>query len=522
MAPSDRFEVAVIGGGHNGLVCAALLAGAGRRVVVAETAERVGGAAVTREFAPGYSVSACAHLLHLLHPRVIAELELERHGLRLAAKDLKTVALSPEGDHLSFDGGTVEGRGLATSDAAAFVRFRERMQRFAGVLAPVLAAPPPRLVSGTLRDDLALARTGMRVRLLGRRDMRELLRIGAINIYDVLNEQFESELLKGAIGFDAVLGTHLGPRSPNTVLTYLYRLTGQVDGRAGALALPRGGMGNVTAALAAAAKVRGAIIRTGAPVARVVVEESRAAGIEIEGGEVLRAPVVVSNADPKRTLLGLVGARNLETGLVRRVSNIRMRGTAAKLHLALDALPSFRGLRESALRGRLLIAPALDYLERAFDHVKYGEYSAAPAFEITIPTLHDPSLAPAGRHVLSAIVQYAPSVLKAGWEGARAGFQEQLIARLSEYAPGLADRIVAAELLTPADIEREFRMTGGHWHHGELALDQFLFVRPVTGAAQYAMPLPGLFLCGAGAHPGGGVSGLAGRNAARMILSERP
>jgi phytoene dehydrogenase-like protein len=253
-------------------------------------------------------------------------------------------------------------------------------------------------------------------------------------------------------------------------------------------------------------------------VARVLVEEGRAQGVELANGETLRAGLVISNADPRTTLDKLVGARNLETGVVRRVASIRMQGTSAKLHLALDGLPAFTGLSEAQLGQRLVIAPSMKYIERAFNSAKYGETSAAPALDISIPTLHDPGLAPAGKHVLSAIVQFAPYDLRAGWDNHKQEFKQRVISLLADYAPGIEAQIVASELLTPVDLEREYHISGGHWHHGEISLDQIMMMRPFAGATQYAMPLDGLYLCGAGAHPGGGVMGLAGRNAAREII----
>ena len=315
---------------------------------------------------------------------------------------------------------------------------------------------------------------------------------------------------------DAVLGTHLGPRSPNTILTYLYRLSGNHRN----ISAPTGGMGSVTEALADAARSNGATIKTGMPVKRIVIENGRAAGVETESGEVFSSWLVVSNADPKSTIMDLVSPRNVETGFTRRVHNIRMRGNSAKLHLALDGLPTIDGLDKKDFGERMVIAPDENYVERAFNPAKYGEFSPDPMLEITFPSVRDASLAPTGKHVLSAIVQYAPYKLKGGWtDAARDEFTKVALNKLAEYAPDLPQRVTATELLTPLDIEKEFNITGGHWHHGELTLDQFLFVRPVGGAAQYAMPLDGLYLCGAGAHPGGGISGAAGRNAARVILS---
>ncbi len=349
--------------------------------------------------------------------------------------------------------------------------------------------------------------------------MRELLRIGGMNVYDLLEEHFRSAALKGALGFDAVLGTNFGPRSPGTVLTLLYRMAAEAAGDT-ALAQPSGGLGALCDALAKAATAAGATIRTSTPVAQILVESDRAAGVVLESGERIAARTVLSSADPKNTFLKLLGARHLDTGFVRRVSHSRARGLAAKLHLALDRAPQFSGLQGAALGGRLLIAPSLDYLERAYNHAKYGEYSAAPAMEITVPTVNDPALAPAGKHVMSAIVQYAPYALKGGWPQERERFTNLCIDTVERYAPGLRGSIIAAELLTPVDIEREFRISGGHWHHGELAFDQFFMVRPVPGAAQHRTPLPGLYLCGAGCHPGGGVMGIPGRNAARQVLKE--
>lgn len=281
-------------------------------------------------------------------------------------------------------------------------------------------------------------------------------------------------------------------------------------------------MGAVTGAMAAAMKNAGATLRTGSPVARITLDHGRVTGVALESGEHLAAGVVVSNGDPVKTLLTLVGAAHLETGFAQRIRHIRTKGTAAKLHLALDHLPEFRGLSQAHLGERLVIAPDLVYVERAFDHSKYGQSSPEPVLEITIPTLHDTTLAPAGKHVLSAVVQYAPYQVGPGADKTRSQFMQQVLRVLEKYSPTLKNHIVGSELLMPADLEREFRMTGGHWHHGELALDQFLMLRPVPGAAQYAMPVGGLYLCGAGCHPGGGVMGSAGSNAAREILKGEP
>lgn len=506
----DRYDAIVVGAGHNGLVCSALLAKAGKRVLVLEANEQVGGAAVTREFADGYSVSACAHLLYQLQAEVRKDLQL---APRLVSKEMTTIALSPDGKHVRLSADGVEG--VSAADAASYQDFRKRMTRFSDLLRKYLNKSPPRLGAKDFRNLMALGQMGFDLRRLGKEEMQEFLRLIGMNIHDELNERFDNSLLKGAISLDAVLGTHLGPRSPNTIMTYLYRLAGDH----GRTAAPAGGMGSVSNAIARVARSAGVTIRTSMPVKRIVIENGRATGVETESGERFESFTVISNADPKRTILKLVGARHVETGFARRIHHLRSKGNAAKLHLALDGLPTIAGLAKKDFAERFVIAPDEHYVERAFNPAKYGECSPDPVVEMTFPSFRDETLAPTGKHVLSAVVQYAPYDLQGGWNAAaKDAFQQAVIKTISKYVPDIEQRITASELLTPADIESEFHITGGHWHHGELTLDQFLFVRPVGGAAQYRMPVDGLYLCGAGAHPGGGVSGAAGRNAARAIL----
>jgi phytoene dehydrogenase-like protein len=514
MSASD--SVIIIGGGHNGLVCAAYLAQAGHKVTVVEAAEQVGGAAATREFAPGFKAS-CAHLLYLLDPDISKELALESNGLAMAREGLKTIALAEDGQNLVIGGDGVDGPGLADGDQAAYREYRRFMSKFAAVIGGLHNQTPPRIRQA--RGDLvALGKLALKIRMLGRDDMREFLRIAGINIYDVLQENFESPLLKGALSLDGVLGANSGPRSNNSVFTALHRLSGAGSGD---LSVARGGMGAVTDALAAAARRAGAEIRTGAVVERILLEGGRIAGVQLAGGEKVMAATVVSNADPRTTILGLLGARHVEAGFAQRIVNFRAQGNAAKLHLALDSLPAFRGVSGDQVGNRLVIAPTMEYVERAFNHSKYGEYSSDPVAEIVIPTVHDASLAPAGQHVLSAVVQYAPRNLKTGWTDGKVAFTERVMDLLARHAPDIREKTIATELLSPEDIEREFRISGGHWHHGELSLDQFLMLRPVPRSAQYQTPVDGLYLCGAGAHPGGGVMGSAGRNAARTVLGTR-
>jgi len=515
---ADR--IVLVGGGHNGLVCAAYLARAGRKVLVLEAADQVGGAAVTREFAPGFRVSSVAHLLHALDPRIERELRLGRHGLAYARRGLRTVALG-EGAPLVLDGANVVAGDVTPADRAALADYVRRQQRFAAVLAKQHgfgAGFSVFRLFGRSRNNRNtenpapwLARFALDVRLLGRADMRELLRVGTMNLYDLLEDRFDSARLKGALALDGVLGARLGPRSGQTFFTSLQH--------AGARGLPRGGMGAVTGALAVAARAAGAEIRVASPVASFTLDGERVTGVVLQSGEQIAAAAVVSNADPQTTFLELLGARHLDAEFARRVAHIRSTGCAAKLHLALAGPPDFRRVPAELLGERLVVAPDLGYIEAAFNPAKYREYSSQPVLEITVPSMHDPGLAPPGQHVLSAIVQYAPRDLAIGWAAGRAPFLEATLGVLARYAPALRSQVVAAELLTPLDIENDYRIHGGHWHHGELALDQYLMLRPVPGAGQYATPVPGLYLCGAGSHPGGGVIGAAGRNAARVVLA---
>ncbi|RST84609.1 NAD(P)/FAD-dependent oxidoreductase [Aquibium carbonis] len=518
-----RFDAVVIGGGHNGLACAASLGRTGRKVLVLEAAHALGGAVGTHEFVPGFHVSSLAHILNRLHPEMVAGLELKRHGLTLAPGPMPSVALSAAGEPLVLDGAYGErlDGAVDAADRAGWSQLRSLLFRQAGILKPFLSRRPPDLGTMSLAQATTLGSAALSLRRLGKEDMREFLRMVLMNVADVLDEHVADDRLKGLLAFDATLGAHLGPRSPTSLLGLYYRLAGEIDGVAGGQLLPIGGMGTVMAALARAAEAAGCTLRTGAVVRRILVENWRACCVVLDDGTEIRARAIVSAINPVTTFLDLVGARHVDTGFVRRLGNIRMKGDAAKLHLALDAPPRFAGLSETAHRGRLVIAPSVDHVENAFNPAKYGEFSPEPVMEITLPSLSDPSLAPAGACVLSAVVQYAPYALKQGWETGKPKFLAAIMAVLERHAPGIGGSVRHAELLTPADIEARFRMPGGHWHHGELQVDQMLMNRPVHGADGYDTPVDGLFLAGAGSHPGGGVSGAPGWNAAKRVVETR-
>jgi phytoene dehydrogenase-like protein len=519
---APRWDAIVIGGGHNGLTAATVLARAGRKVVVLEAGDEVGGAARTEEFAPGFRVST-AHVLNRLHPEVIKALDLGKHGLTFETRNFApTVVLSEAGMPLVLHGAYGESlTGASPAEDKAWQGLRAQLIRYAGILKPLLTRRPPVLGGLSLKQGAGLAQIGLALRRLGKEDMGDFLRMLLMNVTDVLDEHVEDERLRGLLAFDAVLGSHLGPRSPTSLLGLYYRLAGEIDGAPGAQLAPKGGMGAVVGAMRAAAERAGVAIRTGAVVSKVLLDGDRAAGVLLASGEELRAETVISAVNPRTTFLDLVGARHLDTGFVRKVKNIRMKGNVAKLNLALDRVPEFSGLAPQFRGGRLVIAPSADHVERAFNPAKYGEFSPEPVMEITLPSLVDPSLAPQGKCVLSANVQYAPYVLKEGWEAGKPKFLAAIVAQLRRYAPGIGASVLHSELLTPVDIEARYLMPGGHWHHGELQADQMLMSRPVSGWSGYDTPVEGLFLCGAGSHPGGGISGVPGLNAARRVLGNR-
>jgi phytoene dehydrogenase-like protein len=518
--PMTDIDVLLVGGGHNGLVCAGYLAKAGKKVLVLEAADVPGGMVANREIAPGYTVPGCAQWMNILSPEVSSDLSLGQHGLQYAAQNLPSVSLSADGKHLKLSGEGPSGAGVTADDQQAYRELKARMDKYSRLLAKVFSVRAPKVVESNLADRITLFKLGLGMKMMGREDMSEFLRIVMINMYDLMDETFDNEQLKALLSLEGVMGAFMGPRSPSTVFGYMYRNVSSVFGYSGS-SLVKGGMGAFGEALATAVKSLGVEVRTSAEVASIDVEAGRAVGVTLASGETLRAPVVVSNVDPVTTFEKLVGYRNVEVGTARRVSQIRYRSGTAKVHLALDGLPAFTGLDASDAGSRLVIAPDMNYIERAFNAVKYREFSDKPALDISIPSVHDSNLAPSGKHVMSIIVQYAPYELKAGWEDSHQVFLDGVIRLLEEYAPGITGQIVASELLTPEDLEREYRVKGGNWHHGELSMDQMMMMRPYTGASQYGTEVDGLYLCGAGAHPGGGVMGLVGRNAAREIIKRK-
>ena len=508
-------DAIIIGGGSNGLACAFRLQASGRKVLVLEAHDDIGGAATARS---GTIKLPLAHLLNKLDQRVEKSMDLSSHGVRWLNRNLATTALAADGAHLILSGAageTLEGN-VSSEEQARWSALRARLMRFAQLLAPFKELPPPRLARHGGNNWMALAQAGLRLRMMGKSEMREFMRLLLINVHDVLDDDLTHPLLKGVMAFDATLGSWLGPRSPNSLILLLDRLAGQVDGTQAALALPAGGVASVTTAMAAAARKAGVEIRTSAKVARIIVEGDRAVGVVLGHGEEIRAATIVSAISPKTTFLSLVGHGDLDTGFVNRIRHQKSRGAAAKLHLTLKTQPGFRG---ADLATRLVIAPSPEAVEQSYNPVKYGEVPDAPVMEIIVPSAF---AGETGEHRLSAIVQYAPHDPVMGKDKARKAMLANTLAQLERHSPGIAKSVTHAELLMPYDIEEQYGMVGGNWHHGELSVEQMLFLRPVPGAARYATPLDGLWLASAGCHPGGGISGSAGWNAAEAIAGARP
>lgn len=520
------YDAIVIGAGHNGLVCAAYLARAGKRVLVLERNDVIGGAARSEEVFPGFRFSVFSYVVSLLRPEIIRDLELPRHGLHILPLE-STLTPLPNGDYLAqwsdHDQNRRELARHSLRDAEAYDEFGKLMYQMARAVKPFLGMTPPDPASYAPRDLLSLARLAKSLRGLGAEQFHALHKLLTMSASDYLDEWFETEGLKATKAASGIIGTFLGPRSPGTAYVLLHHYMGEIDGVFRAWGFAKGGNGSVSAAIAGAARSLGAEIRTQSAVERVIVRNGRATGVALESGEEIAAARVISGADPRRTFMQLVGAEHLPEAFVAGIQRFRFRGSSGKVNLALSELPDFACLpgRGPHLRGAISISPSVDYLERAYDDAKYGEISKHPYMDIVIPSMIDPSMAPPGRHVMSIFVQYAPHDVKGGWTDAkREAFGDTVIDTLAQYAPNLKSAILHRQVITPADIERVVGLSEGNIFQGELALQQMFFLRPVPGWARYATPIRGLYQCGSGTHPGGGVMGASGRNAAHAVLGE--
>jgi phytoene dehydrogenase-like protein len=519
-------EIVIIGGGHNGLVAAFYLAKAGYKPLVLERRSQVGGAAITEEFHPGFRCSILAHAAGPLRPDIVRDMRLQQHGLKLITPEVAVVSLSPGGRALTLyndiEKSAQEIAKFSQRDAARYPAFQRSLTKISKVMAEALALAPPNIDQPSRNDLWGMLQTGRSIRKLSKKDMYQLLRWGPMAVADLAAEYFETELLRATIAARGIFGTFLGPWSAGSGLVLLVRAAADAH-PAGSACFVEGGVGAVTQAMASAAQQAGAEIRTNAEVIEISVGNGMASGVVLSNGEEINAKTIISNADPKRTLLKLVDPIHLSPDFVTKLQHYRMPGTVAKVNLALSASPKFVGINgdAAALRGRIHIAPEIDYLERAFDESKYGNFSKQPYLEAVIPSLTDPSLAPSGKHVMSIYAQYAPFKLKnSDWETERVALGDTVVKALSQYAPNLPELILTHQIITPQDLEEIYGLTGGHIFHGELAPDQFFTMRPLLDWARYRTPIQNLFLCGSGTHPGSGLTGGSGANAAREILKQ--
>jgi phytoene dehydrogenase-like protein len=536
MAPTARtaYDAIVIGAGHNGLVAAAYLARAGVRVLVLDRRDRVGGIADTVELAPGVRAPAVAHTVGRLRPSVVRDLGLRTHGLSLVGSNVRVFAPQPDGRAITLWADpevTADGlRAWSDRDAERYVEFDRLVRSIGRFLGELNASTPPDVKSPGIADALAGLRIGRSFRGLGKRDSRSVLRVLPMAIADFVAEAFETDPLQGVLATRGIQNTAMGPWSAGTAAVFLHDSAGNDGGAAGQTVYARGAPGALSAALAAAVRAAGGEIRTGSEVVAIPTADGGVTGVVLASGEEIRARIVVAGADPKHVLTGLLDPVAVGPGMRWRAANIRTPGTVAKVNLALAGLPRFPAAgegpeAEERLRGRIVIAPGIDYVERAFDAAKYGRPSEAPYLEATIPSLVDPGLvagAPAGTQVMSIHLQYAPYALREGsWDARRDELGDLAIRTLEAYAPDLGGLVTARQVLTPLDLERDYGLSGGHPYHAEPGLDSFFAWRPLFGHARYRLPIDGLYLAGSGAHPGGGITGQPGQNAAREILADR-
>ena len=506
-----NYDAIIIGAGHNGLTSAAYLAKAGKKVLVLERRHVLGGAAVTEEIYPGFKYSVCSYVMSLLRPEVIRDLELPKYDLEIIPLD-STFTPMPEGNYLFRCGDHARTRREiarhSVPDAEAYEEYGQLMVQMAMAVKPLLGMIPPEPTTWNPKDLFGLARVGNHFRGLGEKLLYDLTKLMTMSSADFLDEWFETDVLKATMSASGIIGTFMGPRSPGTAYVLLHHYMGELDGAFRSWGFARGGMGSISRVIAEAARHHGAEIRTQAPVDEVLIKSGRACGVVLASGEEIQSKVVVSDLDAEFT---------------KQVSNFKIRGSSAKVNLALDALPNFTSMPGDGLHlaGAVSISPSLDYIERAYDDAKYGDYSRRPYMDIILPSMLDPSMAPPGKHVMSIFVQYAPYHLKNGtWPEKREALGDAVIETLSEYAPNLKNIILHRQVVTPWDLEQEFGLTEGNIFQGELTLDQLFFLRPVPGWAKYRTPIKNLYMCGACTHPGGGVMAASGRLAALEILKD--
>jgi phytoene dehydrogenase-like protein len=524
---AKRYDAIVIGGGHNGLVNAAYLARAGQKVVVLERRHVLGGAAVTEEIIPGFKFSVFSYVVSLLRPEIIRDLDLPRHGLEILPLD-GTFAPMPNGNFLwRVNDHAKTRRELerhSKLDAEAYEEFGKAMVQMCRFVKPILGMIPPDPASLDPRDLKKLAFLGKRFQSLPAEDKYNLVQLMTMSAADFLDQWFETDVLKATMSASGIIGTFLGIRSPGTAYVLLHHYMGEIDGAFRSWGFSRGGTGAISNAIGDAASEAGAEIRREAPVARIIAKNGVARGVVLESGEEIQAEIVSSSVDPRLTFLKFIESRELPDDFLEEVRRYKFRGSSGKVNLALDALPEFTCLPGAGrhLRGAISISPSTEYMERAYDQAKYGEFSRRPYIDVVIPTLTDPSVAPPGKHIMSCFVQYAPYKLSSGtWDEQREAFGDAVVDTIAQYAPNLKSIILGRQVVTPLDIERTTGLSEGNIFQGELSLEQLFFLRPVAGWARYRTPIKRLYMCGSATHPGGGIMGAPGRLAALEILKDR-
>jgi phytoene dehydrogenase-like protein len=524
---NPKYDVIVIGGGHNGLTNAAYLARAGKKVLVLERRHVLGGAAVTEEVFPGFKFSVCSYVVSLLRPEIIRDLDLPRHGLEILPLD-GTFTPMPNGDYLwrVNDHGKTRREIARHSklDAEAYEEFGKAMQAMCRFVKPILGMVPPDPSTLNPRELMKLLFIGKRFQGLTSDDKYNQVQLMTMSAVDFLDQWFESDVLKATMSASGIIGTFLGVRSPGTAYVLLHHYMGEIDGAFRSWGFARGGTGAISNAIAEAAREAGAEIRTEAPIAKIIVKNGRAVGVALQSGEEIYGEVVSSSVDPRLTFMKFIEESLLPGEFLEEVRRYKFRGSSGKVNIALDALPDFKSLPGPGahLRGAISISPSVEYMERAYDDAKYGNFSRRPYIDIVIPSLTDPSVAPPGKHVMSCFVQYAPYKLGPGlnWDDQREAFGNNVIDTIAEYAPNLKNIIINKQVLTPLDLEREFGLSEGNIFQGELSLEQLFFLRPVPGYAQFRTPIKNLYMCGSATHPGGGIMGAPGRLAALEILKD--
>jgi phytoene dehydrogenase-like protein len=524
-ALGKKYDAIIVGGGHNGLVCAAYLAKAGKSVLVLEKRSVVGGAAVSEQVFPGFTFSVCSYVVSLFRPQIIRDLELPKYGMEIIPLE-SAFTPQPDGPGICkwMDSHRTrrEISAFSQKDAETYPEFSLAMSKMAKFVKSIIDSPAPDPTSFNPKELFELLRLGRHFQESGADFLNLHAKLLTMSAVDFLDMWFESDVVKAPMSVSGIIGTYLGVRSPGTAYVLLHHYMGEIDGAFRSWGFSKGGTGMISLACARAAEAAGATIVTDAPVLKVNVKNGRATGVVMENGDELEAKLVISGADPHRTFLSLVGEDQLDSEFTTQIKRYKMRGSSGKVNFAVDKLPEFKHRPGAAhLRGDIAIAPSIDYLEKAYDEAKYGAFSRRPYINMVIPSLVDPSVAPPGKHVVSCFVQYAPYKLKEGpqdWPNQREAFGDTVANTIEEYAPGFKASVLHRQVLTPWDLEKEFGLTEGNIFHGELSLEQLLFQRPAAGWARYRTPVKDLWMCGSGTHPGGGVMGAPGQLAAKAIL----